>query len=252
MALTDKLKGHLFKEVKVALDLQTGSVGWVANKGEAGEKVVSLRPKGENKFELVDNPFTELTVSMPGFAVRTPVDQLKVGDIVLLDDGAAFFVGLSDNGTIDNPVLRIVNTKSGRTMDWSVARNTLLGGKAVMAVRNLSNLFGGTGGGAGGPDFNSLLPLLLLGDGKLGDNKMLLFFLMSQQQGQSKDGGCCGGFNPLLLLLLGDKKGGGKDDLLPLLMMGGGLGGGAAGLLPFLLSGDDAGCTAKKKTAPAA
>jgi hypothetical protein len=44
MALTDKLKGHLFKEVKVALDLQTGSVGWVANKGEAGEKVVSLRP----------------------------------------------------------------------------------------------------------------------------------------------------------------------------------------------------------------
>lgn len=235
----EKLKDRLFKEVKsVVIDPLTGTVGWHAGKGEDGEKIVSLQKKGD-KYELVENPLTDLSIGIPGFAVRTPVEQLKVGDLVVEDNGVGFFLGKSNNESLTNSVIRVLNVKTGRAGDLSIARNTLLGGGSVLAVRSLAGLFGGDGNG-GGMDFNSLLPLLLLGDGKLGDNKMLLFFLLSQQQ--NKDGQA-GGINPLLFLLLGDKKGSGSklDSLLPLMLMGGlnGAGGGAGGLLPFLLMSDD-------------
>jgi hypothetical protein len=278
MALLDKLKGTYFKEVQsVVLDLQSGQIGWHAGKKDGdedkgGEKIATLqKKKGTDKYELVHSPLTEFAVPIPAFAVRTKTDDLKVGDLVVLEDQVVFFIGKGADDALDNPLIRGINVKTGRTADTKVARNTLLGAPAVLAVSNPAAMFGGNGdmsgllpllllggdkvdskllmmlmmmGNKGAEGCNNLLPLLLLGGDKA-DSKLLMFLMMNQ-----KKGGAEGGINPLLFLLMGnkDKKAGGSDsaDLLTLMMMSGGCTG-LGNLLPFL--GGLGGCPGEPKPA---
>lgn len=222
MALLSSLKNLLFQEVEgVVVDLRTGTAG-VQVKNDEGEVIVTFVDKGEEGFELESNPIKELGMPVPAYAVRTAPDKIKKGDIVVLNDGTvAFFVRTAGKSKID-----IVNAKSGREGQISLSKNQLLGSYGVLAVANILNP-------AGGGDFNSLLPFLLLKEGGKDNNKLLLFMMM-QQGGQ-----LAGGMGNLLpLLLLGGEKGGSSDALMLMAMSGqGGLGGsGLTGLLPFLLA----------------
>lgn len=229
MAKLDKLLESMFCEVSdVVIDVQSGAVG-VKVKNMDGEVVRTLVKEGD-KFTLSSNPITELAFDIPAYAVRTAPADLKEGDIVLLEDNSwGFYVGAGDEEGIGNPVIRVVNAKTGRTTPVSVAHNRLFGTYGILAVKNL---FGGAAAGGNG-GFESILPLLLLKDGGLDDSKGLLLMLMLSG---GKLGGEGGLGNILPLLLLKGKDGGKMDDLLMLsLLGGGGFGGGAGGgMLPFL------------------
>lgn len=232
----------LFKQVKdVIIDLQTGTMGVKQKNDEAGDVLATVDAEGE----LVHNPIKQLGLPIPGIAIRTPVADLKPGDIIVMPDGGySFNLGPTEEGGN----LKIVNAKSGRATNFNPAKNTLLGNNGVLAVRNIFNL--GGGGGAGGLFGNPLMLMLLLGnkdgddDGGLGglDKKTLMLLMLSGGLGgQPAEGGAGGLFsNPLmLLLLLGNKDdedegdglfgGGGLNTLLMMQMMGGGCGGGLFG-----------------------
>lgn len=246
MGMLDKLRDSLFCQVSdVVLDVQTGAVG-VKVKNMDGEVIRSLAKDGD-KFTLSSNPLKELAVEIPAFAIRTSPDALKPGDIVVLeDDSYGFFVSKADDDAVNNPVITVVNAKTGRTGPVNIAHNRLFGTYGVLAVKN--PFAGGGFGGGGGGGFESLLPLLLLGGEDLGDKKDLLLLLMLSGGQLGGDGGL-GGLLPLLLLK-GKKDGdGGLGDLLPLLMMGGAGGGGLGGMLPLLMGGFGGG---EKKAAKAA
>lgn len=235
----------LFKQVKdVIIDLQTGTMGVKQKNDEAGDVLATVDADGE----LVHNPIKQLGLPIPGIAIRTPVADLKPGDIIVMPDGGySFNLGPTEEGGN----LKIVNAKSGRATNFNPAKNTLLGNNGVLAVRNIFNL--GGGGGAGGGLFSNPLMLMLLlgnkdgddGDGGLGglDKKTLMLLMLSGGLGGQPGGeGGAGGLfsNPLLLmLLLGNKDdedegdglfgGGGLSTLLMMQMMGGGCGGGLFG-----------------------
>lgn len=250
------LVNSLFRQVKdVVLDIQSGAMG-VKQKNDEGEVIATVTADGE----LVHNPIKQLGLAIPGIALRTPVADLKAGDIIIMPDGGySFNLGPAENGN-----LKIVNAKSGRATDFNPAKNTLLGNNGVMAVRNFLNL-GGGGGAGGGLMGNPLMLMLLLGNkdgdgdgfGGLDKNTLMLLMLSGGLGGGQAGGDNAGGMfnNPLLLLLLlGNKDGDDDDDdglfgggglktLMLMQMMGGGCG---AGLGAAALFGGLGGGSSKK------
>ncbi len=228
MKAFEKLLDSLFCEIDgVVMDLQSGSTG-VSIKTNDGEQIVSLSKSAAGKPKLVYNPLTDLAFAMPAYAVRTHPDQLKFGDIIVLaDDSFAFFHSKVEDAAVDNPVFRVVNAKTGRTSDVTLGHNLLLGNAGVLAVRSFASL------GGEGQQFPWWL--LLLGDGKLKDNKMLLFMLMQQQGGLNAQPG---GMPPWWLLLLGqDGDGDRVKNLMLMQMLQGGQGQvDLSNLMPLLFS----------------
>jgi hypothetical protein len=240
------ISNSLFRQVKdVVIDIQSGAMGVKQKNDESGDVLATVNADGE----LVHNPIKQLGLPVPGIAIRTPVADLKAGDIIVMPDGGySFNLGPAENGN-----LKIVNAKSGRATDFNPAKNTLLGNNGVMAVRNFLNL--GGGGGGGGLLGNPLMLMLLLGnkdgegDGGLGglDKNTLLLLMLSGGLGGGQQAPAAEGnnllSNPLMLmLLLGNKDGDDEDDdgpfgggmlktMLMMQMMGGCGGGlGAAAL----------------------
>lgn len=250
MSLLDKLgdlKERLFCRVYgVFVDLTTGGIAVGVNFQDAADDYANLYSfaKKGNKFKAVKQP-AGFGVEIPAYAIRTPVDKLAPGDLILGEDGNnfLFYVGKGKgDDEVENTTIRVLVPESGTITDVAVSVEPLLGGAGVLAVQT-SFLQGG-----------NLLLLTLLGDDDDGQNPYakavggsklndLLPLLLMQQGGGAGlgnlfGGGEGGGNNLLPLLLLGGGKGG---DLLPLLLMqqngGAGLFGGEGlnNLLPLLL-----------------
>ena len=238
------IRKSLFTRVYgIVVDITTGTVGVKPGNADDddNDRTYTLTKGANGKFKAVKQP-PAFGVDIPAFAIRTPVDKLKPGDIITTDDdGWVFYIGeAKDAADLDNPTIRVLDPNTNKTSDLAVPVEPLLGGAGVLAVQT-AFLQG-----------NNLLLLSLLGDeddskpkhpgveknGRLDD---LLPLLLLQQNGGAGgllggEGGL-GGFLPLLLLGKGK-----TDDLLPLLLLqqngGGGLlggEGGLGGLLPLLL-----------------
>lgn len=236
------MKDNLFKKTdKVVWDILAGNVGVktddgivtlklsAANAPDAAaaaaaqtdaNNVVETGQIDDFKYELTINPMEGLSVPVPAYAFRTPVGQLKPGDIILLDKGGvAFFMGIGEKKGSTNQSIRVLRP-NGVSSNVTIATNALLS-TGVMAVKNLFNPGGGTG-----DTFQQMLPFLLMFNDEGGDlGKILALMTMS--------GGTQGLANfPMWLLLTGKV---GNDKLLPLIMAQQNGGEASNNLLPMLM-----------------
>lgn len=184
MKLNQSISEQFFRKIdNLVFDMQQQKVGIKQPDG-----IATYVPTAEVSI----NPIIEFAISIPAFAVRTPVDNLKEGDILALSDGLAFFVS-KERSTITT-IDAAGNEKRKRPV-----KNVLLGGDSVLAV---TNLFGNMEASAGG--MNPMMMLALLGDDSEIDPLMLMF--MSGGMGQTDNNNNPLGMLPLLMLLR-DRKG---------------------------------------------
>ena len=204
---TQNIMAKFFVQVAgVVLDLQSGSLGI-----KTADGIVTLN-KDTNSCQV--NPFEAFSMAIPAYAIRTPLEDLEVGDIVLQDEAKApvFVIGGSPN------LVKAI-TPTGMVIEFSPVKNLLFGQEGVMVVKNI---YAGLGAGATNPMMQMLLMKELGGGSSFGDDKLGLFLAMQAMGG----GAATGGFDMkamLPMLLLG---GGGLDTekLLLMQMMGGGFG----------------------------
>lgn len=193
-----KLLGQVFAQVDgVVWDLMSNTTGVKRDDG-----IYTLAEDGT--VEL--NPFDAMSMAIPAFSQLTPVDQVKRGDVLM------------NNGKPSGWIVDVKATKAKAEKPESVSLRALsfnghetqfrpkavkmLGMSGVTVVRSPLNFGNNQGeqkqaGGFG--DMTSMLPLMMLADGKKGsgiDAKTMM--LMSMM------GGNTGGMNPMMLALMLD------------------------------------------------
>lgn len=156
----------------LAMDLSTNKIGVTTDTG-----IASFDPETGG---ISVNPLSELAVKLPGIAVRTPLTDLKAGDVVVMGDKTPAFFHK------DNTLVR----PDGTVQTFNAVTNTLLGA-GVLAVRNFFTatesgfnpmllmalaeddidplmLMMLMGQGGAKPDMNMMMMLMLMGKGKSG------------------------------------------------------------------------------------
>jgi hypothetical protein len=232
---TNKFVNRMFRRIDgVVWDLTTGVVGLKTVQG-----IYSLTLDEQGKPGVSVNPFDEFGFAIPAFATQSTFEQVKPGEIIVGDTGiigwvvekteAAYKV-IDHNGynkVYTPPKVAILN-QSGTL----VVRNLmdLLGGKdgasgftnsllpllmlnkgeesglekilpILLMTQQQAATTAGTGAAVANP-MASMLPLLLLKDGKFGNGGTMETMLMASM---FSGGAVGGGMNPLMMAaLVGD------------------------------------------------
>lgn len=182
-----------------------------------------------NRPKLTKCEVSQFGLPIPAVAMRTPIADVKPGDLVIFNDISGeeswgFFLGLTQDPATSNKEIDVIEADTGRKSSYTIQDGMLLDGNAILCVRNLAGNQSG---------LQSLLPFILLMDKDSSSNKDLMMAMMLGQNGQVDQ-------NMLMMLMLMDRDNDGDEDglssMLPLLLMSGGLNGGAAGgMNPLML-----------------
>lgn len=177
---SNSMMQSMFRKLdNVALDMQTGKLGVKTPTG-----IVVATDDGVSV-----NPITEMGFTIPAFAMRVPVDQLKKGDILIGAGQPSFFREGSKVGYL-------TTTLDGVFQETGIVSNMLFGKNTVLAVKNLF----GDGDQEGG--INPMMMTAFMGDDK-GDGSGFDFkkmMMMQMMMGQS--GGGANGMNPMLMAMM--------------------------------------------------
>jgi len=194
---------RMFREVNnVVWDLMTGNLG-VATK----EGIATLDTTEEDNPRVSLNLFDQFGVALPAYAQNTPVDQVKVGDLI---------VGTKDE--VKGWVIEVKNgkfslmTPSGTTSTWTPPKVQMLGfDSGVMVLRSLMSMLPNGQQDLGNLQ-NMMLPMLMMSKGGKSNNmmkKMMPMMLFSQMNGGAGAGGMG---NMMQTMMLMDMMRGDDDD----------------------------------------
>lgn len=213
------ITGRLFAEVaNVVIDIQTGAIGITGPRGVLTCKAT------KTTAELVENPLSLFELAIPAYAIRTTLDKVELGDIVL-HNSVPYFVTKAAKTSLG------LTGADGGEITVKGIKNTLTGDGGVLLVKNIA-----------GGSLQQLLPLLLLTQGEDGDEGKLskLLMVLALQGGEGGLDLNLGGTNSLLplMLLSGNGDRGSMKDMLPLLLLTQNKGEGDTGLLtnPLMLA----------------
>jgi hypothetical protein len=201
----DKLMGRMFRKVdSVVWDLMSGKLGVRTRDGE----IATIEGEGDDAT-IVINPFEDFGIAIPAFAQNTPVDSVKVGDLIYTSgESPGWIVAIKDNATTGKKSFRIIRS-GGNVSSWVPPKVQMFGlDGGVLVVRSLMTMLPGGADGLAGLQ-GSLLPMLALGGDGLDMDKILPLMLMSQV-----GGGAAGAANPMggiMQMMLMQKMLGGGD-----------------------------------------
>lgn len=217
----NKFMDKMFRKADgVVWDLMTGQIGVQTSEG-----IVTLVGEGESARVNI-NMMDEFGVALPAFAQSTPIDQIKVGDIIYKGkrDNVFFVIGTVESkkpvakttkatAAVDVPEVKKFRVMSleGTESIWTPPKATILGlDSGVMVLRSLMTMLpaGDKGlsqmqgmlmpmlmmsGGDLGGDLDSMMPMLLMsqmGGGDAGSmgNMMQMMFMMKMLNGKGGSG----------------------------------------------------------------
>lgn len=176
----NKFLDRMFRKADgVVWDLMSGKVGVQTSEG-----IVTIDGEGDDA-RISINLLDDFGMALPAFAQSTPVDAIKVGDIIYRGkrDTISFVIEKKDNGKF-----RVMNT-DGTSATWTAPKVSILGlDSGVMVLRSLMTMLPNGDKGLGQMQ-GMLLPLMMMGGEDLDLEKMLPLMLMSQTGGLGGDSG---------------------------------------------------------------
>ena len=167
---TNKLLDRFFRRAEnVVWDMMSGRIGYKTSNGE----VVSLDGNETDGFSPSINPFGDMSVELPAFAQSTPLESVKVGDMILQDTKVGWVIEVKGKS------VRLMRP-NGDMNSFTPPKTQILDfGSGVMVVRSLVNMLPGGAGGLGGLQ-SMLMPMLMLGDGNMDLERIMPMMLMMQ------------------------------------------------------------------------
>lgn len=233
-----------FRQVdRCVYDFRSGNLGVKKTDGK-GFSVFTPPEKVGGKPTVKVCELKEFGQGIPAIAMRSTIDKLKQGDMVIVKDNGGvenwlYFLSAEKEGDTTNIEINGIEVDTGKKVGIAVQDGMLLSGDAILTVKNFLGdkkamknmlpflLMGQNGGG----NNNALMMMMLMGDGDSDMKSMLPFLLMSQGQ-QGGSGAPMDQNMLMMMMLMGD---GDKDmkKMLPLMLMG--QGGGAGGINPLVL-----------------
>jgi hypothetical protein len=234
-----------FRQVdRCVYDFRSGNLGVKKTDGK-GFSVFAPSEKAGGKPSVKVCELKEFGQGIPAIAMRSTIDKLKQGDMVIVkDNGGAenwlYFLSAEKEGDTTNIEINGIEVDTGKKVGIAVQDGMLLSGDAVLVVKNFLGdkkamksmlpflLMGQNGGG----NNNALMMMMMLGDGDGDMKSMLPLMLMSQGQNGGTTGAPMDQNMLMMMMLMGD---GDKDmkKMLPFMLMG--QGGGAGGINPLVL-----------------
>ena len=212
----NKFMDRLFRKADgVVWDLMSGRVGIQTKDG-----IATCEGEGDDATVNI-NLIDQFGMSIPAFAQSTPVDGVKVGDIIYFGatDRPGFVIEkkVSDKGVITFVLLKV----DGQRTSWKPPKVTLLGTESgVMVLRSLLTMLPGGNAGLTGLQ-GALMPMLMMGqmtgnDSGMDMEKLLPIMLMGQMQAApvaGVDGSAVAAPNPMaqmlpMMMMMGMMKGG--------------------------------------------
>lgn len=184
---TANLKDSFFRELKnIAFDLQSGKLGVITKDG------ISVY-SGDG---VSVNPITDMGFTIPAFAMRVAVGDLKEGDILITNGDPVFFKEFIKDKDGKNTSGYKTVSLNGTVQEVGNVTNLFFGKNSVLAVKNVF--------GEGNSDgMNPMMMLALTGALGDGNSKIDPIMLMAMSGGF---GGSSGSMNPMMLALLLAKK----------------------------------------------
>lgn len=203
-----KLMNRFFRKVdNVVWDLMTGKIGIVTDEG-----IACIEGEGEDA-EVSINLMDQFGIALPAFAQNTPVDQLKIGDLIFNDKKLLGWITALPTEKKKSFTLL---TPDGTRRHWNPPKVNMIGlenSGGAMVLRSLINSLPDDGLGN---MQNMLLPLLALGGDNMDLDSMLPVILFSQMNGDN--GGNMGNMlMPMLMMSMAGGEGGmpfGKGQML--------------------------------------
>lgn len=206
----EKMMNRFFRRVNgVVWDLMTGKAGISTKDG-----IVTLEGEGDSA-QVSINMIEQFGIPIPAFAQNTPVDNVKVGDLIWVNnqpkgwviqikEGKAVTQPSDDDGNASTavavPKKFSLMSPAGTTHTWTPPKVSMLGFESgVMVLQSLTGMFGQNGlgdmqnqlmpmfmmGGLDGGDLEDIMPMLLMSQsGALGGNNFLQTYMtMSMMKG---------------------------------------------------------------------
>lgn len=168
---SQKLMDRFFRKVdNVCWDLSTGSIGLFTPEG-----IATIDGEGEDA-QISINPIDQMGMGVPAFAQNTPVDDVKVGDLISVSNR---LTGWVTKKTAKQVTLMKVD---GTSSTWTPPKTKMLDfASGVMVVRSLGDMFGGGTKGASALTGiqGMLMPMMMMG-GEIDMDRMMPIILMSQ------------------------------------------------------------------------
>jgi len=174
----DKLMGRMFRQVdSVVWDLMTGKLGVRTRDGE----IATIEGTGEDTTVVI-NPFDDFGFAVPAFAQSTPVETVKVGDLIYTSaDGAGWITEIKT--TAEGKTTFMLLRPSGTTSRWTPPKVQMFGfDSGVLVVRSLLTMLPSGADGLGSLQ-GMLLPMMMMGGGDMDLEKIMPLMLMSQMNG---------------------------------------------------------------------
>jgi hypothetical protein len=244
-----------FRQVdRCVYDFRSGNLGVKKTDGK-GFSVFAPAEKAGGKPTVKVCELKEFGQGIPAIAMRSTIDKLKQGDMVIVkDNGGAenwlYFLSAEKEGDTTNIEINGIEVDTGKKVGIAVQDGMLLSGDAVLVVKNFLGdkkamksmlpflLMGQNGGG----NNNALMMMMLMGEGDGDMKSMLPLMLMSQGQNGGTTGAPMDQNMLMMMMLMGD---GDKDmkKMLPFMLMGQG-GGGINPLVLLMLMDDKEKCPA--------
>lgn len=200
--LNKAMMDQLFCRIEnVVWDLTTGDVG-ILTKDDmiATFTVPALQEATENSEgesgveeygQVTHNPFSAMSMALPAYGQKISASEVKVGDIIVTNKQATGWVTeILPNGKFN------IQKVDGNTTKFNPPNVQIMGSgtqNGVMVVRTLMNTTGGnlsgfkdslmplmmmSGGNLGESQFDQIIPMMLM-SGNSGNNNMMQMMMMS-------------------------------------------------------------------------
>lgn len=189
----DKMMGRMFKRVdSVVWDLMSGKLGVRTKDGE----IATFEGQGDSA-EITINPFEDFGIALPAFAQSTPLDAVKVGDLIYTSgDTPGWITEIKTSAKTKTTeggkkTFRIMRP-GGTVSSWNPPKVQMFGLESgVLVVRSLMTMLPGGESGLAGLQ-GMMLPMMMMGGDNLDLDKMMPLMLMSQM-----GAGTAAGANPM-------------------------------------------------------
>lgn len=188
----------MFRKVdNLVMDMQSGSIGLTDGSGSVFTLVISE----EDGASLTENPMGELfSMPIPAYAVMTPIEDVKVKDVIIDGNGNASFVIKKSEGAKTFTVLK----NNGMQTTMNPVTNTMFGkGRQVMCVKNMLGdakmdgmmkqmmpmMMMSQMSASGASPMEAMLPMMMMGgmgggDSEGGMGNMMQMMMMAQMMGK--------------------------------------------------------------------